>query len=253
MGVYITGDTHGNCQRIIEYAQEHCLDAHDTVIVAGDFGCIWDGSMEEARRLDYLSESLDCRLAFVSGNHENFDVLEKRYAGFYSTWAGGRVQNIRSNITHLLRGEMFCIDGKRIFTFGGAKSTDISDGLLQSDDAEKLIKEVLELERQGKQLYRIAHYDWWEQEMPSEEEMKKGISCLEQHNWETDFVITHCCPSSIQAYFSLGLYQPDKLTDYFQVISEKLRFKRWYFGHYHQDKAVSDQFHMVYQNICRIA
>ena len=89
--------------------------------------------------------------------------------------------------------------------------------------------------------------------MPSEEEMKKGISCLEQHNWETDFVITHCCPSSIQAYFSLGLYQPDKLTDYFQVISEKLRFKRWYFGHYHQDKAVSDQFHMVYQNICRIA
>lgn len=77
MGVYVTGDTHGNCQRIIEYAQEHCLDAHDTVIVAGDFGCVWDGSMEEARRLDYLSESLDCRLAFVSGNHENFDVLEK--------------------------------------------------------------------------------------------------------------------------------------------------------------------------------
>lgn len=105
MGVYVTGDTHGNCQRIIEYAQEHCLDAHDTVIVAGDFGCVWDGSMEEARRLDYLSESLDCRLAFVSGNHENFDVLEKKYAGFYSTWAGGRVQNIRSNITHLLRGE----------------------------------------------------------------------------------------------------------------------------------------------------
>ena len=47
MGVYVTGDTHGNCQRIIEYAQEHCLDAHDTVIVAGHFGCVWDGSMKK--------------------------------------------------------------------------------------------------------------------------------------------------------------------------------------------------------------
>lgn len=48
MGVYVTGDTHGNCQRIIEYAREHCLDAHDTIIVAGDFGCVWDGSVKEA-------------------------------------------------------------------------------------------------------------------------------------------------------------------------------------------------------------
>ena len=114
MGVYVTGDTHGDCTRIIEYARSHFLDAHDTVIVAGDFGCVWKGSPEENRRLDHLSESLDCRLAFVSGNHENFDILNNKSFYPHEIWSGGHVQHIRKNITHLLRGEMFCIDGKRI-------------------------------------------------------------------------------------------------------------------------------------------
>ena len=253
MGVYVTGDTHGDCTRIIEYARSHFLDAHDTVIVAGDFGCVWKGSPEENSRLDHLSESLDCRLAFVSGNHENFDILNNKSFYPHEIWSGGHVQHIRKNITHLLRGEMFCIDGKRIFTFGGARSTDISDGLLQEEDTKKLLEKVLALEKEGKKMYRIAHLDWWEQEMPSEEEQTKGIDCLEKWKWETDFVITHCCPSSIQSCFSLGLYKPDGLTDYFQMISEKLRFKRWYFGHYHQDMAINNQFHMLYKNICRIA
>ena len=32
-------------------------------------------------------------------------------------------------------------------------------------------------------MYRIAHLDWWEQEMPSEEEQTKGIDCLEKWKW----------------------------------------------------------------------
>ena len=139
MGVYVTGDTHGDCTRIIEYARSHFLDAHDTVIVAGDFGCVWKGSPEENRRLDHLSESLDCRLAFVSGNHENFDILNNK--SFYLLLRYG--QEVMYNTSEKyhrfsLRGEMFCIDGKRIFTFGGARSTDISDGLLQEEETKKL-------------------------------------------------------------------------------------------------------------------
>ena len=95
MGVYVTGDTHGDCTRIIEYARSHFLDAHDTVIVAGDFGCVWKGSPEENRRLDHLSESLDCRLAFVSGNHENFDILNNKSFYPHEIWSGGHVQHIR--------------------------------------------------------------------------------------------------------------------------------------------------------------
>ncbi len=147
MGVYVTGDTHGDCTRIIEYARSHFLDAHDTVIVAGDFGCVWKGSPEENRRLDHLSESLDCRLAFVSGNHENFDILNNKSFYPHEIWSGGHVQHIRKNITHLLRGEMFCIDGKRIFTFGGARSTDISDGLLQEEDTKSCWKRFWLLKR----------------------------------------------------------------------------------------------------------
>ena len=39
-------------------------------------------------------------------------------------WHGGRVQFIRSNVIHLMRGEIYDIDGKKIFCFGGGYSLD---------------------------------------------------------------------------------------------------------------------------------
>lgn len=250
MSIFVTGDIHGDGERLIEFAHSRCLDEQDVIIIAGDFGCVWNGSDEENKCLDYLSESLEgCNLAFVSGNHENFDLLEKFPV---KTWAGGRAQFIRKNIIHLMRGEMFFIDGKKIFAFGGARSTDIKDGLLNADNIEKLREEICALERQGRQLYRIVKYNWWKQEMPSEEEKRRGIACLEKWKWETDFVVTHCCPSSIQTCFSLGIYEEDELTQYFQKIYEQLKFRCWYFGHYHEDMKVGTQFYMLYKKILQI-
>lgn len=48
-------------------------------------------------------------------------------------WHGGRVHKIRPSVIHLMRGQVFEIDGKRIFAFGGASSHDIDGGILEPD------------------------------------------------------------------------------------------------------------------------
>lgn len=49
-------------------------------------------------------------------------------------WNGGKVHKIKSSIIHLMRGQVFSIAGKKIFTFGGAQSHDIQGGILEADD-----------------------------------------------------------------------------------------------------------------------
>ena len=45
---------------------------------------------------------------------------------------------IRESVLHLMRGEIFDIDEKKIIAFGGAISRDIQDGILNLDEGEKI-------------------------------------------------------------------------------------------------------------------
>lgn len=44
-------------------------------------------------------------------------------------WHGGKVHRIRPHVLHLMRGQIFELEGCRFFTMGGAKSHDIEDGI----------------------------------------------------------------------------------------------------------------------------
>ena len=44
--------------------------------------------------------------------------------------AGGQVNYVRPYVLHLMRGQVFEIDGTSFFTMGGAASRDIQDGIL---------------------------------------------------------------------------------------------------------------------------
>ena len=48
---------------------------------------------------------------------------------------------------------------------------------------------------------------------------------MEKVNYKVDYVISHCCPTSIQTLIN-PTYKRDILTDYLQQISEKCTFKR---------------------------
>ena len=150
---------------------------------------------------------------------------------------------IRDSVLHLMRGEIFDIDNKQIFAFGGAKLHDIQDGILNLDEEEK----IYEYRKRGA-YFRIRDYSWWGLELTTEEEMQNGIKNLEKVNYKVDYIITHCCPTSVQTLLNPS-YKKDVLTDYLQEISEKCKFKKWYFGHYHDYRQVNSQFTLLYEDI----
>ena len=128
--------------------------------------------------------------------------------------------------------------------FGGAKSHDIQEGILNLDEEEK----IYEYRKRGA-YFRIRDYSWWDLELPTQDEMKNGIHNLEKVNYKVDYIITHCCPTSVQAILSGGTYNKDYLTDYLQEISEKCEFNKWYFGHYHGNRQINSQFVFLYEDI----
>ena len=79
--------------------------------------------------------------------------------------------------------------------------------------------------------------------------MKNGIENLKKVNFKVDYIISHCCPTNVQALLSDGTYQKDYLTEYFQKISEKCEFKKWFFGHYHDNKLINSKFYLLYEDI----
>ena len=247
--VFVTGDCHGNFRRFqSEYFPEQAnMTKDDTVIIAGDCGGVWFGDSRDDETLDWL-ERLPFTLAFVCGNHENYDALE-RYP--VAEWHGGKVHRIRPHVLHLMRGQIFELEGCRFFTMGGAKSHDIEDGILEPD-APDFERRLMMLQRKPRARYRINHISWWAQELPSDEEYAVARRSLDAVGWQVDYIITHCCPSSIQDTFSGGLFQRDALTDFLDEVRERCRFQYWFFGHYHENMVVEKEFVMLYNQIIRL-
>jgi len=220
--VYITGDTHGSIDisklTARNFPQQKSLTKNDSLIVCGDFGCVWNGSKNDRYWQGWYDQKPFTTL-FVDGNHENHRLLSEfpvinRY--------GGSVHQIQPSLFHLMRGEVFEIDGFKVFCMGGAASHD-------------------------KHL-RKPNVSWWEEEIPSMAEFDHAIKTLIKHNWCVDYIITHCAPKSIQKKLA-SWYENDAVTSFLQIIEENCRFKHWYFGHYHVDTAVDEKHTALYQEI----
>lgn len=125
MSIYITGDIHGSISVGRRFNSKNfpigkTLTKNDYVIIAGDFGLLWVGDREDRYWLNWLTNKPWTTL-FIDGNHENFNLLE---AYPVEEWKGGKVHKITPSIIHLMRGQIFELEGKKLFTFGGAASHD---------------------------------------------------------------------------------------------------------------------------------
>ena len=256
MSTWITGDFHGNPIRLSTdnfYEQKEFTGSKDenVIIQLGDFGLVWEQNKEsknEKHWLDWL-ESKPFTTVFVDGNHESFTRL---YQYPVKEWHGGKVHEIRPHVLHLMRGEVFTIEGKKFFAFGGASSHDIQDGILDYED-EDWREQAKNLEKHGKYMYRVKGLSWWEQELPNEEEMNNGLAHLQKENNKVAYIITHS-PSTSELYLMCGkgLYQSDILTNYLEEIRVNTEYKRHFFGHMHWDKAINDKDVCLYEQIIRI-
>ena len=246
--IYITGDTHGDVRRLntTSFYEQKEMTKDDYVIILGDFGLVWDykgESREERNWLNWLEEKSFTTL-FIDGNHENHDRLREMSV---EMWNGGKVHKVRPSVIHLMRGQVFNIDGLKIFTFGGASSHDIEDGILESGDPR-----IKKWWKDYTKLFRINKQSWWEGELPTKQEMAEELTNLEKNSWRGDYVMTHCTSSSTTAVIGDGHYGQDILTDYLQEIKDKLKFKIWFFGHHHIDKQISADEICLFEQIIRI-
>ncbi len=230
MAIFITGDTHGchDLQKIYDWdrAVGKDLGSGGYLIVAGDFGFPWSYLPDECEQIAWL-ENRPYTLLFVDGNHERFDHWTERPI---EDWHGGKVQRLsgHSPILRLCRGEVFDLDGMKIFTMGGASSPD--------------------------KMYRAEGISWWPSELPSDAEYENARASLERNNWQVDYVITHTCATSMLSktlWPSPGWVSPktDRLTNFFDEIENCLGYKRWYYGHFHRDANVDDRHTVLYNEI----
>ena len=227
--IYLTGDTHGTIEigkrsRANLAVERVEPDEGDFVIILGDFGLVFapDGqSAEERWWLKWLDEKPWTTL-FVDGNHENFARLN---ALPEEEWRGGRVHRVSESVLHLMRAQIFEIDGRSFFTMGGAASHD----------------------RQ----FRKEGRSWWPEELPSEEELARADAALDGCGRRVDYVLTHCAPTLVQGRIN-PTFLPDRLTEYLQHVRDTTAFGRWYFGHYHVDREYDDGFCALYDCVVPI-
>ena len=254
--IFVTGDCHGDFRKFSteSFPEQKEMTKDDIVIICGDFGAIWDCdgiSRFESYWLNWLDEK-PFTTVFVDGNHENFDrlTIEFETVDFH----GGKAHKLNNSVYHLLRGEVFGFEGKRFFAFGGARSHDIDDGILSWEDFDTMeeFKKTVRIWKKQRKVFRINRESWWKEELPSDEEIQNAEDNLAKVNYKVDYVITHCATQSIVALLYMSHSESDKLTLYFEDLSHRLKFRNWFFGHYHEDKKVLDKYILLYDQIIRI-
>lgn len=241
--IYVTGDIHGS-HSISKLSSRHWAEGRsltfgDYLIVCGDFGLWWDGESRGKHDIYWRNwlEMKHWTTLWVDGNHENHDMVLSLPV---VEWNGGRahVDERWPHIIHLMRGEVYDVpDGDsmtRIFSFGGARSHDIQ--------------------------WRTEGIDWWPREMPNLEEFENGMANLERVGWEVDYVITHDAPtapkrkllSTFPESWRTDRWEDDRLNGYLDRFDERLSYRKWYFGHYHDDAVVDEKHDVLYDQVLRI-
>ena len=122
--IYLTGDTHIPIDieklNTKNFPEQKKLSRDDYVIVLGDFGLLWQKNKTYEYWKKWLEEKNFTTL-WIDGNHENHAWINSLPT---ESWNGGLIHRISENIIHLMRGQIFEIQGKTFFTCGGAASYD---------------------------------------------------------------------------------------------------------------------------------
>ena len=129
-----------------------------------------------------------------------------------------------------MRGQVFEIEGKKIFTFGGAYSID--------------------------RWFRKLNISYWNEEIPSADEIQEAKKNLALHNYKVDYIITHTVPSSVKWLMgyevSMNGEEDSEFTNFLDdEVRAKVAYKRWFAGHFHINKIVSpsDNIVVLYEGV----
>ena len=226
----LTGDKHAEIRKIITFA-EFLPNAtkDDILIVLGDFGCIWNRKQAEIN-LEILGD-LPMTIAFVDGNHENFNLINEWQK--IEIWNGGLVGMLPNGIIHLLRGEIYNINGKTIGVCGGANSVDRG--------------------------HREEGVTWWPDEDITDNDIANfKYNLTRTETTKLDCMLTHTCPASMVSLVALysvangANVKPRNAELQLEKIQDLIQIDKWYFGHWHLDMTFNDKFKCLYHQFLQI-
>ena len=140
-------------------------------------------------------------------------------------WNTGYVHYIRKNIIHLMRGQIYTIENKTFFTFGGAHSID--------------------------KMYRIEGKSWWKEELPNDWEIQIALDNLELINNKVDYIITHDCSKTILHKINIH-FKSNIVNTFLEMLEQEVDFNKWYFGHHHVDENIDNKHICLYNDIIEL-
>lgn len=215
--VYMTGDTHGQFERVIEFCRLREVEPENTFVILGDAGLNYYGDRRDTKKKEQLA-TVPITFFCLHGNHEMrpSEALgyECREYHVGQVW----VEPEYPNILFAIDGEVYDFNGHSCLVIGGAYSVD--------------------------KFYRLARgWSWFPDEQPSPEIKAKVERVLSERNWKIDVVLSHTGPlkyEPIEAFLPMiDQRSVDKTTElWLDEIESKLDYERWYFGHYHIEKEI---------------
>ncbi|MDE5768574.1 MAG: metallophosphoesterase [Oscillospiraceae bacterium] len=215
--VYVTGDMHGEWERFKSKDMKK-LKKGDVLMICGDFGFLWDNSRKEKQILQKM-EALPFTVAFLDGCHENYDLLLSYPE---ETWNGGKIHRIAPNIIHLMRGQIFTIENRTFFTFGGGHSQDYE--------------------------YRTTE-TWWKQERPTRKEVETAVANLQKYYNKVDYILTHEPPAMLKDCLGVDVAQRLEIHAFFADMVKACNYRKWFFGKCHIDKYIPVKFFAVFAQV----
>lgn len=213
--IYLLSDLHGDKDfaELLNYI--NTATSNDLLILLGDI-CLNFENTEENREFTKFFLSIKKNIAFIDGNHENFEYLNNFPE---EEWNGGTVRRLTPYIVQLKRGNIYTIENKTFFTFGGCKSSD-----------------------KWKEMGL-----WYYGEEPTKSELDIAYSNLKKHNNCIDYILTH----KYEQTPGYGTICHDlQQLNYF--IDNNVKFKKWYAGHCHRNMLVDEKHIIVYDETVTI-
>ena len=146
--ILLSGDCHGDFHRLAnQNVRNHCRGMYPShVIILGDFGLIWgpEGNAQEVYWTKWLNDKPWITLA-VSGNHCNYErIYQLPLVDLY----GGKAYKVSDKVYILQHGNVYTIEGKTFFNFGGGLSID--------------------------KQWRKNRISWWEEEIPTQADFMRA-------------------------------------------------------------------------------
>lgn len=213
MAMFLTGDCH-NAHSIHKlttknFPQLKDLTPDDVILIAGDFGFVWGNTFNDTDLwwLNWMS-NLKPKVAFVAGNHENYNRLLSNEFPIVNVF-NGEAKQIYDNVFMLQTGHIYEIDNKKLFAFGGGMSIDKAQ--------------------------RIPNVSWWEQEIPNYAQVKLAFDNLASVGNKVDIIFSHATHDTFyRKIFGDDAYKEnDPLHKILEEVKNRVEYNLWVCGHYH--------------------